>query len=571
MAESSSSKEKEPQRRKIWHPKVKTGCITCKARRVKCTEERPYCQRCKKTGIKCAGFRDDEKAPPKKAAQKPPSPKQLQAPMKSLFESKEDASGFRFTVQTLSVRLQFYSKSQLWDTIIPQASHNFPAVKHAMLALDSPAVEWEDSRSNHKYYVLGTQQLAIEQLGQEVPPAWAKSLRVSSMRHYSQAIKELVSKPPPIDAVLLACLLFTVFENRFLFKERTHVDAGIRLINEYRKRNQDRQSPTADLIKEDIAPIFEGFLLQLLAVYQKDMALLPSQIPSASRPQPHVPDSFNNGFDTFSSFAGVVMYAIDRASHVSPISRPLTDSPELKLLKDLFTKWSKAFQTFCEDNRCAGLPEENRMRMTRAHQRSLFIIVHSFFTNSELAYDEHMEGFEVILNTLREIIESPSPMAQPALTFYSPLFLTATKCRDPVLRRQALGLLRRVHKHEMQWNTCTAADVAERIMHIEERGKPNKSISDHRRIRIQTVESGPRCDSLKISFLVAPARAGDDPQLIYANFPWKPCRNKGCCGNSETHFVQTYSRIHVKIELAAYVSAATVPQYIYEMTSKAVP
>lgn len=149
MAESSSSKEKEPQRRKVWHPKVKTGCFTCKARRVKCTEERPYCQRCKKTGIKCAGFRDDEKAPPKKAAQKPPSPKQLQAPTRSLFESTEDASGFRFTVQTLSIRLQFYSKSKLWDSIIPQASHNFVAVKHAMLALGkstsrlegSPAVE----------------------------------------------------------------------------------------------------------------------------------------------------------------------------------------------------------------------------------------------------------------------------------------------------------------------------------------------------------------------------------------------------------------------------------------------
>lgn len=129
------SKEKGPQRRKVWHPKVKTGCITCKARRVKCSEERPYCHRCKKTGIKCEGYPQNPKSQPPKAAREPQSPKHSQVPAKSLFQSKEDASGFRFTVQTLSIRLQFYSCSKLWDSIIPQASHDYLAVKHAMLAL----------------------------------------------------------------------------------------------------------------------------------------------------------------------------------------------------------------------------------------------------------------------------------------------------------------------------------------------------------------------------------------------------------------------------------------------------
>jgi hypothetical protein len=33
-------------------PKVKTGCVTCKIRRVKCGEEKPECQRCIKFGIR---------------------------------------------------------------------------------------------------------------------------------------------------------------------------------------------------------------------------------------------------------------------------------------------------------------------------------------------------------------------------------------------------------------------------------------------------------------------------------------------------------------------------------------
>ncbi|KAF4625509.1 hypothetical protein G7Y89_g12660 [Cudoniella acicularis] len=33
-----------------------TGCATCKGRKVKCGEEKPFCARCLKAGIKCAGY-----------------------------------------------------------------------------------------------------------------------------------------------------------------------------------------------------------------------------------------------------------------------------------------------------------------------------------------------------------------------------------------------------------------------------------------------------------------------------------------------------------------------------------
>ncbi|KAL9561336.1 hypothetical protein ACKAV7_014691 [Fusarium commune] len=37
-------------------PKVRTGCVTCKARHVKCDESRPTCIRCERAGIACGGF-----------------------------------------------------------------------------------------------------------------------------------------------------------------------------------------------------------------------------------------------------------------------------------------------------------------------------------------------------------------------------------------------------------------------------------------------------------------------------------------------------------------------------------
>ncbi|KAJ5501987.1 hypothetical protein N7463_004861 [Penicillium fimorum] len=44
------------RRRRKWAPKLKSGCMTCKVRRVKCDEEKPHCRRCISTGRKCDGY-----------------------------------------------------------------------------------------------------------------------------------------------------------------------------------------------------------------------------------------------------------------------------------------------------------------------------------------------------------------------------------------------------------------------------------------------------------------------------------------------------------------------------------
>lgn len=39
-------------------PRRKTGCLTCRLRRVKCDEERPMCHRCLAANLECAGYEE---------------------------------------------------------------------------------------------------------------------------------------------------------------------------------------------------------------------------------------------------------------------------------------------------------------------------------------------------------------------------------------------------------------------------------------------------------------------------------------------------------------------------------
>ncbi|KAI1353945.1 hypothetical protein F5Y01DRAFT_33719 [Xylaria sp. FL0043] len=45
-----------PVKRRATHAKARTGCLTCKRRKVKCDEAKPACARCVKSGHRCAGY-----------------------------------------------------------------------------------------------------------------------------------------------------------------------------------------------------------------------------------------------------------------------------------------------------------------------------------------------------------------------------------------------------------------------------------------------------------------------------------------------------------------------------------
>ncbi|TVY65763.1 Transcriptional regulatory protein moc3, partial [Lachnellula suecica] len=85
--DSSSSKKPRASR-----PKVKTGCITCKQRRVKCDETKPECLRCSNFGRKCAGYPSKEESPPVKEMTLPVPRRLLSKAMQSSPSSSRSPS-----------------------------------------------------------------------------------------------------------------------------------------------------------------------------------------------------------------------------------------------------------------------------------------------------------------------------------------------------------------------------------------------------------------------------------------------------------------------------------------------
>ncbi|KAG5983200.1 hypothetical protein E4U55_000541 [Claviceps digitariae] len=95
------------------------------------------------------------------------------------------------------------------------------------------------------------------------------------------------------------------------------------------------------------------------------------------------------------------------------------------------------------------------------------------------------------------------PSFSADLGIVPPLYVVATKCREPRLRRQAIQLLRSSARREGMWDSELAANIGEWVMHIEEFDDPLSAgssddmlsawlptnfIPEERRIMVKTVD-----------------------------------------------------------------------------------
>ncbi|KAI1384916.1 uncharacterized protein F4822DRAFT_416684 [Hypoxylon trugodes] len=176
-SENSSVDAGPAKRKRASKPKVRTGCITCRIRRVKCDETKPSCTRCESTGRKCDGY--GGAAPPRQRKRAPqssvPLPLPPYAPTSSpsplvsptnldpyLSKRHGYAAAYRRSgsnLRPLAADIEgteeerlFFHRFRLaaeaglamhasslgpgfWRRLVPQVGQSDPAVRHALIAL----------------------------------------------------------------------------------------------------------------------------------------------------------------------------------------------------------------------------------------------------------------------------------------------------------------------------------------------------------------------------------------------------------------------------------------------------
>jgi hypothetical protein len=160
--ENTSSSESPPQagksrRIKKFHHKAKTGCINCKARRVKCDEQRPHCATCLRRDMTCQGY----VAPkpwlfvPSRQSSKPLTHPSLHImPATSFYESAQQAWSLQYFCEVTAPATAMWqltrSAQDFWLVHVRQHLRSNKSIRHLAAALSARTEHSEIFQSRHQ-------------------------------------------------------------------------------------------------------------------------------------------------------------------------------------------------------------------------------------------------------------------------------------------------------------------------------------------------------------------------------------------------------------------------------------
>jgi len=410
---------------------------------------------------------------------------------------------FQFFRQKTVASTNSLMESRFWDRIVLQMCHVEPAVKHIVLALSSlhqlsEAMHDTDVALRHQRY---------------------------SDQHYQQALSAAQglmysSTPEDIDRVLIACVIFTCYENvRGNYRaSQIHASSGRAIMAQHGERLR-RLSRRNDL--NEIQQLFARLDISAMA-FEVEQARYHYDMESFLATNPNlVPDAFETVQEARSPLIDHVRWvtvfgmAIYDAALQNPSDLPSLELERLKV-HDHLVRWSSRFEQVVSQDAGAS---PTLTRTLRIWHQLIAIQVGAHFYGSELRYDAFVPEYERLVVNAEEVVEI---LAQkPDKTSFSfelgltiPLFSTVQRCRDPHIRRRALQALRAGPRQEGSWGYPGAVLTAQQWMLFEELGlgviEKAADVPEWRRVMNVDADVNAELGTAELIYDIVPSQGHDE-------------------------------------------------------------
>ncbi|KAK1980888.1 hypothetical protein LZ30DRAFT_750436 [Colletotrichum cereale] len=333
--------------------KVKTGCKTCRIRKVKCDESKPLCQKCVNTGRTCDGyespFRFHASQPirkPRTGGVEPHAALQIARPALVEIDPRDIALLNRyFSTKTMfDVKLACDEEARQ----ILQASLTDPPIQHAVLSLRALREDLEVSGDGPASVA---QQTPSHRYG---------------LQQYSMALRGLASSlsclgPRGLRSALLCCQIFISIEQvrKNYAAMAQHIVRGLRIMHECGAR--PRFVAVNELVPacHDGLPLLDVFIIKLFAAPCKFADPPPgadgsgttlSVCPRPSYRQPAEPPNLRmiapNMRTKLVSIAASTLEFLGELSQVEAVSSGLRLLPQKVALLDSLGSWLLDLELF---------------------------------------------------------------------------------------------------------------------------------------------------------------------------------------------------------------------------------
>ncbi|TLS23308.1 uncharacterized protein PpBr36_05891, partial [Pyricularia pennisetigena] len=482
--------------------KVRSGCITCKARKVKCDEGKPSCLRCIKSGRSCDGYLDPNVMASRRKSNKN-KPADTNTGPSSSFSTlldgalPEEKRSFHFFQHVTAPSLAGDLDANFWKVLVLQVCQTEPAVRHAVLAV-SGLHEYLASKRGCSTLKNAGHFKTTELMSSEPQHSFA-------LHQYNKAIacligqmKDTTSRPlaPLLTCVLFVCLEFMHGKDK---ESLIHLEQGRQLLGKLDQR-ADSKDPEIDIVKRHLVPLYLRLSLTAFLFGGK-----PVPIPHSLKSLKEVPATFESVQEirfSLYDFIDEVLRYLQRArmARYDPGTASETLAELGREKEDLLQRLGKLGMAFAlyQASKPSQVSEVNAA-VFQMYLHTMKIWVSTALSNTEACFDAHLRSFSAIIPHAATILNhSNEPPAQLSLlsrnrlmqerlgerglpkrqksmftfeTYVIPvLYYVATKCRHPLIRHSALDLLKQhPNRRENLWHAKKMAAIAEHVVRVEEK------------------------------------------------------------------------------------------------------
>lgn len=444
-----------PSRVKKKHKKTRTGCVTCKARRVKCDEKKPICDRCSALGKECY-YRP---APLLTSGHSGEIALIGELGLSPIERTPETDQLQEFCLNTSLAVFKNVGRpfDTFWTDAVPKLRLTEPCVAHIMVALAA--------RQRASFYVTDS---ANERT----------NLIKTYHKHYMDALG-LLSTPETAqrpEVILLCCLMFISMENvdDTVSNQFLHLRSGLQVLREWKRKRETTVMGNTfsadDLIEKTLEPMFARFEAAVSpSIYENEQETLPTDL---RWPIPELPDTFENLATARGSLYEIGQWVFSQGHHQMIFHKPYSN--EFLDTLDLCAKWQNILHKYTTDHPSEAQKYKAAMLALQTNHQLLTLLIKCTTLPNELLWRGCTDLLEDMLRNIeflgrqgftnlpqRRQKMSLLPRMMPAL------FTIAVICRRRTTQKRALELIKALHA-ENHRDQCFVAVIAEGIIKVEE-------------------------------------------------------------------------------------------------------
>jgi hypothetical protein len=385
--------------------------------------------------------------------------------------SDEDRRAFEFFRSETGPMMAGYFEADFWSHFLLQFSHHKPAIWHSVLALSA----FHEQRLLHEDRPMQKVDLVH---------------RRYALLQYNKAISLLRGQGStgkvPTEVVLASCVLFMAIESVMgnVPGAVNHMSGGIQIVRLWKKERAKPGSScsSSKFIENNLIPIFEHWNQ---TTFTHGQAAPPISEVELALDEPES-EWFANILEANASLLRVIRNAqqftitFGRSDEDVDIAQKHAEVFQKHRLLFRLQRWEAALKELLARPSMAHISTRDRraIALLRIRHNVVWIAISNAKPADETSFDAFLTNFEEVVNLAESAVDTECVTSWTqrwaTVNFQAHniphLYLTATKCRNPTIRRKALALLKGSFTGQRLWNIDSAIIVAERVVELEEEG-----------------------------------------------------------------------------------------------------